>query len=116
MTCGRAVLVVDDDADIRETISDVLADKGYHPLTASNGDEALRVLDGGEHPCVIFLDMMMPVMSGAEFLEVIEERGSAGQIPVVVVSAHVDSVEGVADVLRKPFSVDRLEQLAARYC
>src|SRR5438128_12681633 len=108
MACSRRILVVDDDPDIREAISEILADRGYHPATARDGEDALHVLKGlPERPCVIFLDMMMPVMSGPEFLEEISHLEAAMRaIPIVVVSAHVDAVEGVADVLRKPFSAE----------
>ena len=111
--------MVDDDVDIRDTIAEALVDRGYEAIAVKNGDEALRLLESerADPPCVIFLDMMMPVMSGAELLEELATKEEALRaIPVVVVSAHVESVEGVADVLKKPFSVERLEQLAARYC
>jgi len=118
MACARRILVVDDDPDIRDAISEILADRGYCPATARDGEDALHVLlELPEPPCVIFLDMMMPVMSGPEFLEEISHlEACVRAIPIIVVSAHVDSVEGVADVLKKPFSAEKLEQAAARFC
>src|SRR4051794_31425849 len=61
--CGKRVLIVDDDADIRAALSAVLGDEGYEVETAVDGVDALDVLrDGRSTPCVILLDLMMPRM------------------------------------------------------
>ena len=96
---GRTVLVVEDDACIRETLIDVLEDCGYQAIGAANGAEALARLQSGGRPSVILLDLMMPVMDGIEFRKVQLESPAVADIPVVVLSAHRDP-DSLADELR----------------
>jgi CheY-like chemotaxis protein len=109
---GRSVvLVVDDDFDIREALSDVLVSEGYSVVTAADGGEALETLRGGIRPAVMLLDLMMPRVSGVEVIDALRKDESLRQIPVVVCSANrgygADDL-GVLDVLRKPVSVEEL--------
>jgi CheY-like chemotaxis protein len=113
--CPSGVLVVDDDEDLRESIRDILENEGYTVRSAANGEEALERL-AESAPCLMLLDMMMPVMSGAEVLSELEQRNCLGALPVVVVSAHVTHCAGVREVLRKPVLVDVLLEVVARYC
>ncbi|HZX64366.1 MAG TPA: response regulator [Myxococcales bacterium] len=115
---GRSVvLVVDDDFDIREAMTDVLASEGYSVLTAADGSEALETLRGGIRPAVMLLDLMMPRVSGVEVIDALRKDDRLRQIPVVVCSANrgygADDL-GVRDVLRKPVSVDDLLKAVAR--
>jgi len=111
------VLVVDDDYDIREALSDVLASEGYSVVTAADGGEALERLRGGVRPAVMLLDLMMPRVSGVEVIDALRKDESLSQIPVVVCSANrgygPDDL-GVHDVLRKPVSVEELLDVVAR--
>jgi CheY-like chemotaxis protein len=106
----RAVLVVDDDAGIRLTLSEILESEGYSVRTAGNGRDALRVLSDWQ-PHVILLDLMMPEMDGWAFLH--ERQADAGllRIPVVVMSAgynpHARPLKAEA-LVPKPFSIDDL--------
>ncbi len=87
---GCQVLVVDDDESIRETLSDVLRDEGFSVDQAENGAAALMYLrahDAQHLPAVIVLDLMMPVMSGAEFRERQLDDPNLSGIPVVIMSA-----------------------------
>jgi len=104
------VLVVDDDYDIREALSDVLAAEGYSVITAADGGEALERLRGGVRPAVMLLDLMMPRVSGVEVIDALRKDESLCQIPVVVCSAN----RGVHGVLRKPVSVEELLEAVAR--
>src|SRR3954470_23175677 len=81
------VLVVDDDQDIREALCDLLADAGYRAASVANGKEALIYLKSGELPCVILLDLMMPVMDGWEFRRQQQGDPRLSKIPVVVITA-----------------------------
>jgi CheY-like chemotaxis protein len=114
---GHKVLVIDDDADIRESLREALEDAGYDVTTACNGREGLERLAQIGNPCVILLDLMMPVMSGPEFLQVlIEDKNHA---PVVVVSAYgeiADPATGISDFIPKPVRLDRLLDAVSRYC
>ena len=113
----NVVLVVDDDYDIREALSDVLASEGYSVVTAADGGEALERLRGGVRPDVVLLDLMMPRVSGVEVIDALRKDESLREIPVVVCSANrgygPDDL-GVHGVLRKPVSVEDLLQAVAR--
>jgi CheY-like chemotaxis protein len=85
---SRLLLVVDDDPGIRESLADLLHDEGYVVMTAVNGQDALtRLRASGSRPCVILLDLMMPVMSGPEFYDEMRSDPGLADIPVVVISA-----------------------------
>jgi two-component system, chemotaxis family, chemotaxis protein CheY len=107
----RLVLVVDDDPDILQTLGLCLSSEGYRVLMAANGKEALDILER-EHPSVILLDLMMPVMDGWQFVAELEHRGRR-DVPLLILSAD-RSVQGHAKQLRanghlaKPFDLDEL--------
>ncbi len=110
------VLVVDDDPDICEVVTDALGFAGYAVRTAGNGLEALRLLDE-QHPDLVLLDLRMPVMDGPTFARRCWER-FGDEIPIVVMSAHVraghlDTLH-VAGYLAKPFDLEQLRALVAR--
>ena len=110
------VLVVDDDADIREAITDLLEVNGYRVAVARNGAEGLERL-AGERPDAILLDLAMPVMGGAQFAEELRRRGG-GDIPIVVVSAEGNPKRaaqmGAQAYIAKPFEIeDLLTQVAS---
>jgi DNA-binding response OmpR family regulator len=116
------VLVVEDDSDIRESIMDALEDSGYEPMGAANGQAALDLLwEPGPRPCLILLDLMMPVMDGDTFRRRLLEIPELSDIPVVVLSAYRDvetKVAGlaVAGFLTKPMSRAALIAQARQFC
>lgn len=89
---ANMLLVVEDDADIRDTIRAVFELDGYAVETAANGVEALAKLDALGRPCVILLDLMMPVMDGWQFLERLR-----GHPDPQITASPVTVVSGVAD-------------------
>ncbi len=110
---SRSILIVDDDADIRETLSEVLQDEGFRVVTAANGFEALIVLRGSQAPSMVLLDLMMPVMDGFRFLEERKKDPALASVPVAVITAsgniEVDKarLERIP-VVRKPFELPQL--------
>ncbi len=116
------ILVVDDDAAIREALAEVLEDEGYQVRSAANGREALQVLRASAAaPAVILLDLMMPVMSGWDFRVAQQQDAALAGIPVVVLSADRDVAAKAAAVraqgyLPKPVSLDSLLDAVSRYC
>jgi CheY-like chemotaxis protein len=110
-----SVLVVDDENDIREAVSEVLADEGYEVLSAGDGAEAL-VQAREHHPSVVLLDLMMPGMNGWEFRAAQKGDPSLSGIPVIVLSA-LGRVSGLdADgYLQKPFELDDLLRAVRRH-
>ena len=112
------ILVVEDDPIIRTTLAEALEDMGYFVETASNGAEALAKVRDDSFAAIV-LDLMMPVMTGWEFLDACGEDLLAAQIPVAVVSAAyapgaVASRPAVSAVLSKPFDLDVLEAIVQR--
>ncbi len=101
-----SVLIVEDDHDIRECISELLATQGFQVHQASDGREGLELLES-TRPGVVVLDLMMPVMTGWEFLEEQKRRPTVARVPVVVVTAS-DSTPDVACILRKPLDIEEL--------
>jgi CheY-like chemotaxis protein len=121
--CEKLVLVVDDDESLRDSLADLLSDEGYCILTAENGAQALAKLRRwpSPRPCLILLDLMMPVMNGWQFVAEQRQEPALARIPVVVVSADGNLQQkaeslGASGWLRKPIEIDSLLALVKRYC
>jgi two-component system chemotaxis response regulator CheY len=113
---SRFVLIVDDDPNLLEVTSFVIESEGMAVETARNGEEALALLRAGRLPKLVLLDLMMPVMSGWEFLEEVAKDPSLKMIPVVVLTAADRAqVPGVVEVLRKPMDLRALLRVVERY-
>ena len=117
----RAILVVDDNDDVRDAMIAALQVAGYEAEGAENGAVALRRLrDEGLRPGLILLDLMMPEMDGLEFRERQLRYAELAQIPVVIISAFGRQTAvralGVADYLAKPIDVQRLLDVVAQHC
>jgi CheY-like chemotaxis protein len=116
-----AVLIIDDDAAIQETLGEFLSECGFEVVTARDGADALAVLERTTpRPDVILLDLVMPVMDGYQFRQRQLADPSLMSIPVLIVTGHGDArVSDLgAPVLAKPFDADaiakQLRELAAR--
>ena len=105
------VLIVDDNPAIRGFIAMVLEDEGFAVASAAHGREALTEAHR-RLPDVVILDLMMPVMSGREFINAWQSDPVTRHIPIIVVSAAYSATTaaalGVQAFLRKPFDLDRL--------
>ncbi|MFN2634193.1 MAG: response regulator [Thermoanaerobaculia bacterium] len=116
---GR-LLLVEDDADLRQSLSDLLRDAGFEVAVAENGLVALTYLEDSPPPCLVLLDLMMPVMNGWEFREAQTRNHKLSDIPVVILTADgraelkAESL-GAAGYLRKPIEVARLLGMLAEY-
>jgi CheY-like chemotaxis protein len=116
---GHAILVVDDNRDLCETLVSILADFGYSANTAANGLEALKALKRGPAPCLVLLDLMMPVMDGYTFLEERRRDPQLSGIPVVIITAgaHVDPGRAHdARILTKPIRTEALMAIVSEIC
>ena len=110
------VMVVEDDAAIRDLVIEVLAHEGFEAVGARNGEEALRRLRGGElHPSLILLDLMMPVMNGWQFREQQLRDPALAGIPVVVTSAVPDHEVPADGFCGKPFDWEALVGAVTRF-
>jgi CheY-like chemotaxis protein len=119
LTTMATVLLVEDNVDVREMMATALELDGHCVRTAANGWEALRLLESGVHPCVILLDLMMPVMDGWAFGAELENKPALAAIPVIVVSAVggdlLNRVRAAAYV-SKPVDIDRLLEIVCEKC
>ena len=105
----KCVLVIEDDANIRDVLKLALNFEGYDVVTAKNGKEGLDVLETAK-PGLILLDLMMPVMNGWEFVDHLKEKHKYENIPIVVVSAYSERAKAIdcTDFLVKHLELETL--------
>jgi CheY-like chemotaxis protein len=113
-----SVLIVDDEIDIREFLSQLLLDEGYSVKTAQDGLDAIRLLRQGFSPDLIFLDMRMPGMDGASFAERYRQLNFP-PTKIVVMTAAAEITTAVRRVnpdsyLSKPFELNDLLALVEK--
>ena len=115
------ILVVEDDPDVRDAMTAILESEGYEVVGAAEGHEALDRLRGGSPPCVILLDLMMPVMDGFEFRVQQLQDPELADIPVIVFSSGGDLHRKVSPLaadgwLAKPIDIPKLLELVRTRC
>lgn len=115
-SAGKSLLLVEDDAMVRDAAVSVLEESGFHVVVAANGALALEVLNDGLRPGLILLDWMMPVMNGAETLAAIQEDPGLAAIPLVVFSAAPPEHLAGVRVIKKPLRMRDLVALVREYC
>lgn len=115
---AKTILIVEDDESIRETLQAVLELEGHDVLTAENGQEGLNLLATHPKPCLILLDLMMPVMNGWEFAATIEKDAKLASIPVIIVSAYNDKATNIKSIasLKKPIDLRSLNETIKKWC
>lgn len=113
------ILIVEDDGDLAEVMEGALLAAGYDVRTATDGTEALAMIEESV-PSLILLDMCMPKMNGWEFAHAFRKHYSSSSVPIVVVTAaeharrrHTEI--GARDVLPKPFSLDTLCRVVKKH-
>jgi CheY-like chemotaxis protein len=116
----KTILVVDDDFDVRDSLSEILRDEGFAVAAAGDGLEALAYLRREPAPALILLDWMMPRCDGARFRQEQLADPRLAPLPVVVLTADTRAHEraqaaGVDGFLCKPVKLDRLLDLLAGY-
>lgn len=115
----RLILVVDDEASIRKTVSRRLEREGYSVITADSGEEGLR-LAGEQLPDLVLLDIMMPKMKGRDVCKHLKADPLTSRIPVIFITAlgladhvRIGMSLGADDYIVKPFEVDELKERIA---
>jgi len=109
---SKTILIVDNDADFREALGDVLRSEGYAVTLASNGKEALEVLPTLKRPCGIVLDIAMPVMNGTAFYRAMTAAPALADIPVVVLTTGSTPIPGGLPKMKKT-NLERLLAMVA---
>ena len=119
---NRLVMIVEDDRDVRDSVREALEDHGYQTIGASQGREALELLrSSAAKPCIILLDMMMPVMDGWAFRKAQTADPALSSIPVIVLTAHSSASDTARDMgavgfLRKPVTLQELLTAVKQEC
>ena len=120
MSAVGPVMVIDDDADIREILRAIIEIEGYRVVAASDGAQALQQLRSGVRPCLILLDLRMPGMDGRTFCQVLREEPQIAGIPVVILSGDRDAPVVAAalgaECIVKPVDLHDLLSVVDRFC
>lgn len=116
--CSKRILVVEDNREIQDSLKMALEVEGYDVFTADNGKEGMDQLAKMAPPCLILLDLMMPVMNGWEFVEEINKDMLLSTIPIVVVSAFGDKkgTPKSEGYIQKPIDLDALLNTVSKHC
>jgi CheY-like chemotaxis protein len=113
------ILLVEDDKDLRESLGEALRFEGYEVVCVEHGEAALRYLGTGARPCVILLDLMMPVMDGWTFREQMLKDPALAPIPVVVMTAASTARARLVvsnAILFKPLRMDSVVEAVQAHC
>ncbi|ABS25035.1 response regulator [Anaeromyxobacter sp. Fw109-5] len=124
-TTHRSILLIEDDSGIRDTVAECLASEGYEVAPVENGREALSWLRNTSRrntarPDLIMVDLVMPVMNGAQFIEELRGDASLRDIPIVLMTAASPSsampLPRADAYLAKPFDLGALLDTVERHC
>jgi CheY-like chemotaxis protein len=125
MKICKSILLVEDDDDIREQITEILSEEGYQVEAAENGKIALDYLKAcsAEHlPGCMILDLMMPVMTGKQLMEITLQDPLFKHIPIIVASAKGSpsedllNIQGYVEKIKKPMDIEELFRVVETYC
>jgi CheY-like chemotaxis protein len=111
----RSVLVVDDDESIRETLCELVEMGGCSAVAAANGAEALKILLR-HRPCLMILDLLMPVMTGQELLEAIRAVPALESLPVLIATSAPARAPAGVPVIAKPIDIQTVWDWMRRSC
>lgn len=117
----QVILYVEDEIDTRDAVSFALEQQGFRVFGVANGQTALDYLRSSPAPCLILLDLMVPVLDGWQFMAVRARDPELMAIPVVIVSAHMSIQRQTtplkaAGYLTKPIDMDLLFSTVRKYC
>ena len=114
------VLIVDDDADIRDAVTVVLQMEGFAVAPACGVEDAYRRMRDGFRPCVVLLDLHMPELDGWAFLDRMRDEPSLADVPVAIVSGDANQRAAAAaagcDFLLKPVRPAQLVAAVGKHC
>lgn len=112
----KAVLVVEDEDDLRESLRDAFEDEGYVVRCAANGKEGLEALQQLERPCAVILDLIMPVMTGNELYAAMRANPALSDIPVIISTSDPSRAPSGVLLLKKPVSLQTMLMTVNRLC
>jgi CheY-like chemotaxis protein len=110
------VMIVDDEPDIRDSLQEFFEDEGFTVSTAANGAIALDLLQRESLPCVVILDLMMPILSGNDVYAHMQSDPRLSAVPVVVSTSDPSRAPSGVLIMRKPIDLNRLLGTVRHYC
>jgi CheY-like chemotaxis protein len=110
------VLIVDDEADFRDSLRDAFEDVGYQVATAANGTDAMARLDELGRVCVVILDLVMPWMTGGEVYDAMRADPRFADIPVIVATSDATRAPPGVKTMLKPLDLGELLTEVAKHC
>ena len=110
------ILIVDDEADIRDSLEEFFVDEGYAVTTAADGAQGLAKLETGELPCVVILDLLMPVIDGNQMYARMQADPRLSRVPVIVSTSDPRRAPSGVLTLKKPVDLERLLSAVQRHC
>ena len=111
-----SVLIVDDEEGLRESLKEFLEEEGYRVATATNGAEALALLEHDVLPCMMILDLIMPMVTGGEVYRQMQNDPRLAQIPVIISTSDPTRAPRGVLILRKPISLEQLLGAVRLHC
>lgn len=105
---ARTILIIDDDADLRETLAEVFSEEGWRVEVAKDGRQGLERLLGGAPPALVLLDVHMPHRTGVEVYTAMREAPSLAGTKVVFMTSDAARAPSGVPLVKKPFDLDRL--------
>lgn len=112
----KTILIVEDDTDIRESLRDAFEDEGYKVRCAANGLEGLEALRTFEAPCIVVLDLVMPLMSGNELYAAMQADPRLADIPVIISTSDPSRAPSGVVLLKKPINLRTMLITVERLC
>ena len=114
----KRILLIEDDKELQDIIKEALELEGFKVFTANNGREGLNILAKNPAPCLILLDLIMPVMNGWEFMEELNNDLLLSTIPVVIVSGLENKAVNNQSIvfIPKPIDLDKLLNIVHKHC
>jgi len=110
-----SVLLVDDEPDILDTLEDFLGDAGYPTCRAANGALAMDCMEQ-ELPCLVILDLRMPVLDGNEVLDQMRRSERLAHVPVLITTSDPSRAPRGIPLLKKPMDLSELLAAVREHC
>lgn len=112
----KRVLIVEDERDLLDSLQEFFEDEGFTVQTATNGAEALSLLDADELPSVVLLDLMMPVLDGNELYARMRAEPRLAGIPVIVSTSDPSRAPSGVLIMKKPVNLGSLLGAVQSHC
>jgi CheY-like chemotaxis protein len=112
----KRVLIVEDERDLLDSLQEFFEDEGFTVQTATNGAEALSLLDADELPSVVLLDLMMPVLDGNELYARMRAEPRLAGIPVIVSTSDPSRAPSGVLIMKKPVNLSSLLGAVQSHC